>query len=276
MNNDIEHLLATAADDTDRPLKTDVDDLLVRARRSVRRTRIAAASTAVLTTATIIGGVAVWSGGVPNTAQPAGGPTNTVAIDPDTGKPIAPPPPVSPVSDREVIGRCMAKETEFNRAMHRDPASVAGGPLTFKWTVAVKSSDAHVLEAILVAPGSGVADVCYINSTPGSPSWSGQRPRLTQPPASGTVYRAGYIQGVRVPSEVTKVLVDVPGEPQVRQARMGADGFYTLGVTPSRGPGSPPAPKTKPRIRGYAADGRKVLDRVLPFIVHGMPPVPQR
>ena len=30
MNNDIEPLLATAADDTDRPLTTDVDDLLIR------------------------------------------------------------------------------------------------------------------------------------------------------------------------------------------------------------------------------------------------------
>jgi threonine/homoserine/homoserine lactone efflux protein len=38
---------------------------------------------------------------------------------------------------------------------------------------------------------------------------------------------------------------------------------------------SKPAEPLKPRIRGYDADGREVLDRQLPFIV-GLGPIPQR
>ena len=40
MSTDIERLLAAAADDSDQPLHTDVEDLLVRARRSVRKGRM--------------------------------------------------------------------------------------------------------------------------------------------------------------------------------------------------------------------------------------------
>ncbi len=74
MSTDIERLLAAAADDTDQPLTTDVDDLLVRARRSVRKTRIATVSTAVLTTGVIIAGVATWSANRNESTGPADGP----------------------------------------------------------------------------------------------------------------------------------------------------------------------------------------------------------
>ena len=87
MSNDIERLLAAAADDTDRPLHTDIDAILARGRRSVRRGRIAVASTAVLTTAAIIGGVAAWSNTVNDSADPAGDPKNqTITVDSKTGQ----------------------------------------------------------------------------------------------------------------------------------------------------------------------------------------------
>ena len=72
MSTDIERLLAAAADDADQPLTTDVDDLLVRARRSVRKTRIATVSTAVLTTGVIIAGVATWSANRTESTQRSG------------------------------------------------------------------------------------------------------------------------------------------------------------------------------------------------------------
>jgi len=46
VSTDLERLLAAAADDSNQPLHTDVDDILARGRRSVRRSRIASASTA--------------------------------------------------------------------------------------------------------------------------------------------------------------------------------------------------------------------------------------
>jgi len=115
MSTDLERLLAAAADDTDQPLHTDVDEILVRGRRSVRKSRIATVSTAVLTTAAIVGGIAAWSTTRPESAEPAGTPNGQTItidvktgriIDDETGKTVVPAPPVSPLSDAEVLSRC--------------------------------------------------------------------------------------------------------------------------------------------------------------------------
>ena len=87
MSTDLERLLAAAADDSDQPLHTDVGDILVRARRSVRKSRIAAASTAIVTTAAILGGIAAWSATRSESEGPAGTPKNqTITIDAKTGR----------------------------------------------------------------------------------------------------------------------------------------------------------------------------------------------
>ena len=122
MSTDIERLLAAAADDSDQPLHTDVDDILVRARRSVRKSRIATVSTAVLTTAAIVGGIAAWSATRSESDGPAG---QTITIDvktgriatDETGAAVTPAPPASPLSDAEVLRRCKPY----------DPASMPGG-----------------------------------------------------------------------------------------------------------------------------------------------------
>lgn len=279
MSTDIERLLTAAADDSDQPLHSDVDDILIRGRRSVRHRRIATIATATLTTAAVIGGVATWSSTRNDSAAPAGTSTATITIDvktglvidDETGKPIAPAPPVSLRSDRDIITKCMV----LDKIPTWDPRPWdKAGPLSSRWSVAVKTSRGHKVAAVLVAPDHSVAAHCQLDDDPKSPSGSFGRMQLTTVAPDGALLRAGYADGLRVPAAVGKILVDVPGEPQVRQALMGTDGFYTLEALDSRLGTKPTVGHPKPRIRGYSADGRKILDRQLPFVVL-LPPVPE-
>lgn len=266
MNNEIEHLLATAADDADRPLGTDVDDLLVRARRSVRRTRIATASTAVLTTAAIIGGVAAWSAARPESQGPAGRPdgqTITIdvktgrVVDNETGKTVVPAPPLSPLSDAEVLSRCSRYDLAYARLAHSEhKTSDKAGPLNAQWKVVVKSGDQSVLNALLQSPDKSVVTTCTM-SGPTKPD------SISRTSTANVAARSQYrnpltIQdGFRVPVPgVTRVLVDLAGESSPREALVGTDGFVTLGH---------PAKDSKlislNRIRGYDSSGKKVYDQ---------------
>jgi hypothetical protein len=277
MSTDIERLLAAAADDSGQPLRLTADDGVRRARRTTRNRRIATAATAAFTGAVVVGGLVTWSGNLPNGVQPAGAatPTKTVMLDVETGKVIAPPPLVSSVSDRDVISRCRQKDIEYVQTVGRQPSDTTGGDLNSRWSVAIKTSDKFTFNAVLVSPDHRAAAFCHITSGP-TASWGASRARLSRPAANGTVVRAGYVDGVQVPSNVTKVLVEIPGEAQVRQARLGADGFFTLGVSPDRMSVKPTPTMGKPMIRGYDAAGRKVLERQLPFTVQQLPPLPQR
>ncbi|GAA2803346.1 hypothetical protein [Kribbella solani] len=280
MSDDIERLLAAAADDTDRPLNTSADEIVVRARRSARGTRIAAISTSVLTAAVIIGGAAAWSANRTDGEAPvAGTPSRTVTIDvktgwlidAETGKPIAPAPPVSRVSDSAIIERCAGydKQPRYGPKPSWDKA----GPVTAQWKVAVKTSSGTAIGAVLVSPDRTVVAVC--NATDGKyPSWSFGRRQLSRAPADGLVFEAGRADGLRVPDNVTKVLVEVPGENVLREALLGSDGIYTIGVVPNRPGPKPSIAIQKPRIRAYDANGRKVLDRVIPFAIQKLPVIP--
>src|SRR5436189_257825 len=107
---DIEDLLATAADDSDQPLRHSVDDIVRRGRRTVRARQLATTATATLTTAVVIAGVVTWRADRPDSVSPAATPGQTFMtdagtgklIDPATGKLIEPPPPVSPLTDAEI------------------------------------------------------------------------------------------------------------------------------------------------------------------------------
>ncbi|MEV4262341.1 hypothetical protein [Kribbella sp. NPDC049584] len=264
MNNEIEHLLATAADDTDRPLNTDIDDLLIRARRSVRRTRIATASTAVLTTAAIIGGIATWSATRDESAGPAGTPGQTITIDVktgriidnETGKTVVPAPPVSPLSDAEVLGRCSQYDLAYRRlAQSGRKTADKAGPINARWKVVVKSGDQSVLNALLLSPDESIVATCTMSS-PTKPDSMARS--ATADVAARSQYRAPLSgqDGFRIPVPgVARVLLDVAGESNPREALVGTDGFVTLGR-----PAKEHTLITLDRIRGYDATGKKVYD----------------
>lgn len=266
MNNDIEHLLATAADDTDRPLTTDVDDLLIRARRSVRRTRIATATTAVLTTAAIIGGLTAWSATRDESVGPAGTPpgqTITIdvktgrIVDNETGRTVVPAPPVSPLSDAEVLTRCGRYDQAFARrsqAEHR--TSDTAGPINDRWTVLVKSGDQSVLNTLLLSPDRSIVSTCTMTSPTRPDSISRTSPANF---AARNQYRNPLTlqDGFRVPVPgVARVLLDIAGESSPREALLGADGYATLGH-----PGKHNKLIILNRIRGFDANGKKVYDQ---------------
>lgn len=144
MTTEIEDLLNSAADDSDRPLPYTIDEIVVRGRRSARNHRIAAVATASLTTAAILGGLAAWSASRPQTAGPAATPPPragavlsdtkpaiTLTVDPATGKKIAPATPVSPLSDDQVRERCRGWEHEIETEpayQPKEPPSSTGDP----------------------------------------------------------------------------------------------------------------------------------------------------
>ncbi|MER7247108.1 hypothetical protein [Kribbella sp. NPDC000426] len=270
MNNDIEHLLATAADDTDRPLTTDVDHLLVRARRSVRRTRIATASTAVLTTAAIIGGLATWSATRDEGAGPAGTPGQTITIDVktgriidnETGKTVVPAPPLSPLPDAEVLNRCSRYDGAYQRRAHLEHKTAdKAGPINDRWKVMVKSGDQSALNALLLSPDQSIVATCTM-SGPTKPESLG-RTSTANFTAKSQYRNALTLQdGFRVPVPgVTQVLMDLAGESSPRAALVGTDGFVTLGR------GKDDKLITLERIRGYDASGKKVYDHApQPFV----------
>lgn len=266
MNNDIEHLLATAADDTDRPLTTDVDDLLIRARRSVRRTRIATASTAVLTTAAIIGGIATWSATRDESAGPAGTPTGqTITIDVktgrivdnETGKTVVPAPPMSPLPDAEVLDRCARYDLAYQRLAHSERKTIDhAGPINGRWKVLVKSGDQSVLNALLLSPDKSIVATCTM-SGPTKPDSLARSGAATVEERSRYRNPLTMQEGFRVPVPgVSRVLLDIAGESSPREALVGTDGYATLGHL-----GKDNKLITLNRIRGYDSSGKKVYDQ---------------
>ncbi|MGY4765934.1 hypothetical protein ACXC9Q_03340 [Kribbella sp. CWNU-51] len=268
MSTDIERLLAAAADDSDQPLHTDVGDILVRARRSVRKGRIAAASTAILTTAAILGGIAAWSATRSESAGPAGTPKNqTITIDAktgrivdnETGKTVVPAPPVSPLSDAEVLRRCTQKDTSYERFLqHRGKTLDKTGRVDARWKIVVKSGDQSVLNALFLAPDKSVVSTCIMNG-PEKPASLGRTMTADVSSRSRTQQPLNVHAGLLFPvTGVTRVLVDLAGESSPREALVGTDGFVTLGH-----PGTNDKLITLTRIRAYDAGGTRVYDQIV-------------
>lgn len=283
MSNDIERLLAAAADDTDQPLHTDIDDILARGRRSVRRTRIAVASTAVLTTLAIVGGLTVWSKTLQESEGPARTPkSETITVDAKTGRitdnetgiQATLPPPASPLSDAAVLKRCRQFDTE-NVQANRERGSNTydkAGPINAGWRVLVKSGDQKRLEALFLAPDRSIVSLCSQKDERGE-GRSGRFSMsiLPYPKEVGFPEPRPQVveQGVQVPAAgVAHVLVSLAGEAAPRQALVGPDGFFTLGF-PEWDQMHVIDPKSKAwdnyeptvqRIRGYDANGKRVYD----------------
>lgn len=301
MSNDIERLLAAAADDTDRPLNTDVDDLLALGRRSVLRGRIAVASTAILTTAAIIGGVTAWSNTVADSADPAGDPNNrTISVDAKTGQVLdnetgqlaVAPPPVSPLSDAEVLQRCKQYDSEYVRSNNERGSNAydKAGPIDARWRVVVKSGDQNHLQALFLAPNRSIVSSCTMEG-PRRPKIIG-RYSMTESfakpgaDAGSSDDQPQAVQAkVRIPADgVARVLVNFADERAPRQALVGPDGFFTLGFpdweqhrrpTPdASGRVGLPEP-TLQRVRAYDAGGKLIYDwKYQPVELPKQPTVP--
>ena len=260
MSTDIERLLAAAADDADQPLTTDVDELLTRARRSVRRGRLVTVSTAVLTTGVIIAGVATWSANRKESTGPAG---QTVTFDTKTGRivddeagaRVQPPPPISTLSDANLRDQCKQADKEwldFLKERGANPSDKAG-PLDARWKVAVKAGTGNRVHVIFVSPDKSIYGSCALTAVRQAQSYG--RFSTSTKPVGGMVRSTA---GIRVPDGVRAVLVDVDGESRPRQALLGADGFYSLGV------GDVTTSGRVRRVRGYDEQGHKVYEYTRP------------
>ena len=264
MSTDIERLLAAAADDADQPLGTDVDELLTRARRSVRRTRIATVSTAVLTTGVIIAGAATWSANHSDDDGLAGTPKNqTITIDAttgavvdhETGRQVGPPPPVSPLSDAEVYRRCVQYDRENVTFLQEHKANVwdKAGPITPQWKVVFKSGDRSLLSAGFLSPDRSIVSTCTMDA-PQKPFTNGRLSTTEVEPRSVNGVPQAVESGALIPvAGAARVLVETNDDGLPRQALVGSDGFYTLGYD-----GSPRGVRGIKRIRAYDADGKKI------------------
>jgi hypothetical protein len=274
MSNDIERLLAAAADDADRPLTTDVDDLLVRARRSVRKSRIATVSTAVITTGVIIAGVATWSANRHESVGPAGESitydANTGRITGDeTGARVQPPPPVSTLSDANLRDQCKQADNEWLGVMkERGPNPYdKAGPLDARWKVVVKAGAGNRVQAIFLSPDKSIYARCALTGVRQAQSYG--RFSTSPRPVGSLKQSTG---DSRVPDGVRAVLVDVDGESVPRQALLGTEGFYSLGVSDAITSGR------VRRVRGYDEQGHKVYEYTrptLPTAATNRPAVPE-
>ncbi|RZT16988.1 hypothetical protein EV649_4525 [Kribbella sp. VKM Ac-2569] len=262
MSTEIERLLAAAADDTDQPLTTDVDDLLVRARRSVRRTRIATVSTAVLTTGVIIAGVATWSANRNESTGPADSPRLTMdpttgrVIKDETGDGVQTPPPVSQLSDANLRSQCKQADNEHVDFLRERGANSfdKGQPLGANWKVVVKAGAGNRVQAMFLSPDQSIVSTCTLMSVGQAQSYGRFS---TKADVSGTK-PSGAVAN-RVPDGVREVLVDLDGETEPRQALLGENGYYSLGFDAS----------TSGRVRhvrGYDEQGRKTFEYTRPSL----------
>jgi hypothetical protein len=264
MSTEIERLLAAAADDTDQPLTTDVDDLLVRARRSVRNTRIATVATAVLTTGVIIGGVATWSANRNESTGPADGPTLTIdpttgrIIKDETGKAVQAPPPVSQLSDANLRGQCKQADKEyvdFLRDHGTNPLD-KGQPLDSRWKVVVKAGTGSRVHVMFLSPDQSIVSTCALMSVGQAQSYG----RISTKPEAASGRTPIAAAANRVPDRVRELLVDLDGEAEPRQALLGENGFYSLGFDGSTSNGR------LRQLRGYDDQGRKIFEYQRPSL----------
>ncbi|GAB2645363.1 hypothetical protein [Kribbella swartbergensis] len=266
MSTDIERLLAAAADDSDRPLQTDIDTILTRGRRSVRSRRIAAVTTAALTTAAVIGGLTTWSSTRTDSEGPAGtekGQTITIdvntgrIVDNETGRTVVPAPPVSPLSDAEVLRRCQQYDRENVEFLRERKANLwdTAGPIDARWKVAVKSGDQSLLSAAFLSPDKSIVSTCTMDA-PEKPSTNGRHSVTEVLPSSRNKMPDAVEAALRVPVPgAVRVLVEKTGDESPREALVGTDGFYTLGYDGTRNVRS----EVK-RVRAYDATGKKIWE----------------
>ncbi|MEU4191492.1 hypothetical protein AB0E69_06320 [Kribbella sp. NPDC026611] len=145
MNVDIHRLLEETADDTDRPMGFSPEDLTRRGERSTWYRRAGVVTAAVVGTTAVVAAVAALLPSPAAEVQPAGTSEQKFTLDPQTGKTIQPGPAQSPVSDDQIIARCLPLDDWFRNANHLQD-SIQG------WTVLLKQGSGAEFDALLVPP----------------------------------------------------------------------------------------------------------------------------
>jgi hypothetical protein len=263
---DIEDLLATAADDSDQPLRRSVDDIVRRGRRTTRTRQLATVATATLTTAVVIAGVATWRADRPDSVQPAATPGQTFTmdvntgklIDPVSGKLIEPPPSVSPLDDAEIIKRCGPDDRLWRE--HLPDFADTAGPINGKWTVPLKTGRGDGFEAVILSPDRTIAVTCQLKGKSSRAGEGGYRrgplasqPSLPSTDEPGSKTRRISMTWSTVPGSVVRVVGrPVTGNP--REALV-TPGFLTWGI--EKEPGELPV---SGKVTGYDAAGKVVFE----------------
>ncbi|WP_406054885.1 hypothetical protein [Kribbella sp. NBC_00889] len=157
MSTDLEQLMIQAADDTDHPLQTSVDDIVRRGRRTTRITRAATAATTLVTTAAVVAGITAWTGHRPDGVQPAGVPGAGPTLQPAA----------SHLTDAQIVSRCRPLDDQWQLGNHKaggGTGSIAG------WKVAISQAADNWIRAILVSPDKKKWAICQENSNAGAPT----------------------------------------------------------------------------------------------------------
>ncbi|MFF0267811.1 hypothetical protein [Kribbella sp. NPDC004536] len=245
MTIDIERLLATAADDSDQPLTTHVGDLVQRGRRSVRRRRVATLATTAVAVAAAAGAVTAWPVHRADPAPAARTPGSVQTIDATTGRIIQPAPPVSPLTDDDILQRCARVD--------QPPASWdKAGPIDITWSVPLKTGQGERFYAVLLSPDRTVGIGC---EQEGGGHVSLMRHDLDN--RNGTEPLPLWTNQGRGPADLARVVADTPDGKYLRLGLVGRDGFFAFG----RGGFDTTAPAAS--VRGYDDAGRLVLQRQL-------------
>ncbi|GAA1717043.1 hypothetical protein GCM10009745_77120 [Kribbella yunnanensis] len=213
-----------------------------------------------MTTLAIIGGATVWSNSLHRGDGPAGSPrSETITVDPKTGQVVDNEtgltaqalPPVSPLSDAEVLKRCEPADQRM-----RHSATDEAGPVDARWKVVLKSGDQQRLQALFLSPDRSVVFGCTMKSSTQIDSM-GRFPTTSTDGSPKAVLAKAMIPA----TGVTHVLATLDGESAPRQALVAEGRFFTLGPPTWRETYEPVdgAPTIR-RIRAYDATGKRVYD----------------
>jgi hypothetical protein len=175
--------------------------------------------------------------------------------DPQTGKALAPAPPVSPLTDEQVTTRCRAVDDIYFKDLENGGAATAAnavikaaGPVTSSWKVALKTGTGDKLTAVLISPDKRVFAWCHMLTPTAKGAYDYTRGAVQ---ANGKF--ADNFDFEMVPDGVAQIIVDLPKQGPTRA--LISNGFYTWGLTGGN------AGIQKVRVRGFDAQGKKVYDK---------------
>ena len=173
--------------------------------------------------------------------------------DPQTGEPLAPAPPVSPLTDDQVTTRCRGVDDIYFKDLDRggaNPANAvikAAGPVTKDWKVALKTGTGNKLTAVLVSPDKRVYAWCHLLT----PSAKGAYDYTRGAVQAGGKFADSFEFGM-VPDGVAQIVVDLPKQGPTRA--LISNGYYVWGLTGGN------SGIQNVRVRGYDARGKQVYD----------------